>query len=187
MSTEFADRKNVSPYPAITFAQTKHSARELTPVFSISSAHRCALAQFTFPPNPFIFCGLLTFSDDYRGWGCPVFLAKRLPQNCPRFRKNPVSKPFIFNPLQKSAQLIENMHFQVPLFSYSCALFCWKSCIFNNITKTYRGVYPKLSDFGISLPLATNHSPLATIFFLPARGCEWSERDELAVTATTRR
>jgi hypothetical protein len=38
-------------------------------------------------------------------------------------------KQLILNAMQKSAHLTETTNFQVPLFSYSCALFSCKSCI----------------------------------------------------------
>ncbi len=41
--------------------------RNLTPLFSISSALFSAFAHLTFPPNPFVFYRLRTFSDNYRG------------------------------------------------------------------------------------------------------------------------
>src|SRR5271154_948823 len=44
---------------------------DLKPSFSISSALFCALVKSTLPPKPFIFNDWRTFSDNYRGWGCP--------------------------------------------------------------------------------------------------------------------
>jgi hypothetical protein len=37
---------------------------------------------------------------------------------------------------QKSAQLTDSMGFQVPVFCVTCALFPWKSSVFNILTKT---------------------------------------------------
>src|ERR1700691_174349 len=49
----------------------------------------------------------------------------------------------ISSPLfQKSAHLIQNKHYQVPLVSNSCALFSWKSLIIKLFPKTYRVYTP---------------------------------------------
>jgi hypothetical protein len=48
---------------------------------------------------------------------------------------------------QKSAHLIENNHYQVPLFSRSCALFCCTSFSLSILTKTYGGIYTRLRCF----------------------------------------
>ena len=39
---------------------------------------------------------------------------------------------------QKSAQLIDNIDFQVPVFCGTCALFPWKPSVFNILTKNTR-------------------------------------------------
>jgi hypothetical protein len=71
---------------------------------------------------------------------------KNLPRDISRSAQNSSSKSFIFRTVQKSAQLIESHHFQVPAFSHSCALFFCIPFSFNNFPKTYRGVYHPLAS-----------------------------------------
>ena len=54
-----------------TSAFRARGARELKPVFSISSARYCAFSCLTFPPNPCIFYRLRTSRVNYPGWGVP--------------------------------------------------------------------------------------------------------------------
>ncbi len=146
MCTEFAPRENVSPDPTATSAWTANTAQRLTPFFSISSTHSCAFSGLTLPPNHFIFCRLRTSRVDCRGWGVSRFdVAKHTSLNRAHFRKMALSKPCIFNQLQKSAQLIENTHFQVPLFSHSCALFSCKSFICITYANQWGGCTPACS------------------------------------------
>ena len=73
---------------------------------------------------------------------------------------------------QKSAHLTERNHFQVPLSSHSCALFCCTSFIFSILTKTYPGCTPLTANpkassatlFQISRLLARSASALSTPF-----------------------
>jgi len=63
------------------------------------------------------------------------------PVQLPYFQYHPHS-------FQKSAQLADNMHFQVPLFCGRCALFPWKPSVFNILTKTALYVFaPVLTKF----------------------------------------
>jgi hypothetical protein len=48
---------------------------------------------------------------------------------------------------QKSAQIIENRYFQVPVFCDTCALFGWKPRVFSILTKSTPTVYaPMLTE-----------------------------------------
>ncbi len=77
-------------FPTFSFPceSNLRKVRKLNPLFSIYSALFCAFAQLTFPPNPFIFCRLRTFLDDYRGWGYLNFPTSGVPSSAITRRRN---------------------------------------------------------------------------------------------------
>jgi hypothetical protein len=160
MSTDLNNLAKRTPMFSSTYKLARKIKSELNPLFSISSAQFCAFAQFTFPPNPFIIYCLRTFSDNYRGVGVLCHLLKRPSSDYRHFRRKRTSKPFIFNQFQRSAQLIENKHFQVHLFSYSCALFSCNSFVCLTYTKQPRGVPRNCPILGFSVRSNLNTSPL---------------------------
>ncbi len=157
MSVNLSDTANRTPIFSNTYKIAQKVRSKLTSLFSTPSALLRTLRKLIFPPNPFVLCRLRTLSDNYRGWGVSSHLSKHLSLSCTHFRKNTLSKPFIFNPLQKSAQVTENTRFQVPLFSYSCALFSRKSFFCLTYAKQRGGYTQNCPILGFS---AHSRSPL---------------------------
>ncbi len=165
MNVEQDNSAKQSPMLSSTYKLAPKLQSDLNPLFSISSAHSCAVSGLTFLFNSIVFYRLRTSRDDYGGWGCPALSATALPirvNPCPSAASFSAPATSVFSASYKRVRNILKTSTFKSLYFHTHVHSFLVSPLFASLTQNNGGVYPETVRFWDFRPI--HHS-------LAAPGC----------------